>query len=82
MPGEFQYEVFLSHSAKDKAVVRPLAERLAGDEERLVLLAMHQTLVGEGAGPRLIELDGNGHGQYPPGRERLFSGAKERCRFQ
>ena len=55
---------------------------LAGDEERLVLLAMHQTLVGEGAGPRLIELDGNGHGQYPPGRERLFSGAKERCRFQ
>ncbi len=28
MPEEFQYDVFLSHSAKDKAVVRPLAERL------------------------------------------------------
>jgi hypothetical protein len=28
MGQEFQYDVFLSHSAKDKAVVRPLAERL------------------------------------------------------
>ncbi len=28
MPDEFQYDVFLSHSTKDKAVVRPLAERL------------------------------------------------------
>jgi hypothetical protein len=31
MPTEFQFEVFLSHSAKDKAVVRPLAERLRQD---------------------------------------------------
>ena len=31
MPDEFQYDVFLSHSAKDKAVVRPLAERLRQD---------------------------------------------------
>jgi hypothetical protein len=31
MPDEFQYDVFLSHSAKDKAVVRPLAERLQAD---------------------------------------------------
>lgn len=31
MPGDFQYDVFLSHSAKDKAVVRPLAERLRQD---------------------------------------------------
>ena len=31
MPGEFPYDVFLSHSAKDKAVVRPLAERLRAD---------------------------------------------------
>ena len=31
MPTEFQYDVFLSHSAKDKAVVRPLAERLRQD---------------------------------------------------
>ena len=32
MPDEFQFDVFLSHSAKDKAVVRPLAERLRADE--------------------------------------------------
>ena len=31
MPGEFKYDVFLSHSAKDKVVVRPLAERLRQD---------------------------------------------------
>ena len=31
MPSEFQYDLFLSHSAKDKAVVRPLAERLRQD---------------------------------------------------
>ena len=30
MEQQFQYDVFLSHSAKDKAVVRPLAERLRG----------------------------------------------------
>ena len=28
MPNDFQYDVFLSHSAKDKAVVRLLAEWL------------------------------------------------------
>ena len=31
MPDEFPYDGFLSHSAKDKAVVRPLAERLRAD---------------------------------------------------
>jgi len=31
MPDEFPDDVFLSHSAKDKAVVRPLAERLRAD---------------------------------------------------
>ena len=31
MPDDFPYDVFLSHSAKDKAVVRPLAERLRKD---------------------------------------------------
>jgi hypothetical protein len=31
MGQDFQYNVFLSHSAKDKAVVRPLAERLRQD---------------------------------------------------
>jgi len=28
MPSQFHYDVFLSHSSKDKAAVRPLAERL------------------------------------------------------
>ena len=31
MPDAFQYDLFLNHSAKDKAVVRPLAERLRKD---------------------------------------------------
>jgi hypothetical protein len=31
MPDQFQYDVFLSHSTKDKAVVRPLAERFRAD---------------------------------------------------
>src|SRR6185436_13294232 len=31
MPDVFPYDVFLSHSAKDKAVVRPLAGRLRKD---------------------------------------------------
>ena len=31
MPDEFTCDVFLSHSAKDKAVVRPLVERLRAD---------------------------------------------------
>ena len=31
MPDEFPCDVFLSHSAQDKAVVRPLAERLRAD---------------------------------------------------
>ena len=31
MPDDVPYDVFLSHSAKDKAVLRPLAERLRAD---------------------------------------------------
>ena len=31
MDAQFPYDVFLSHSAKDKAVVRPLAARLRKD---------------------------------------------------
>ncbi|MCX6925140.1 MAG: hypothetical protein NT154_18290 [Verrucomicrobia bacterium] len=31
MPDDSKFDVFLSHSAKDKAVVRPLAERLRKD---------------------------------------------------
>jgi TIR domain len=35
MPDELPYNVFLSHSAKDKPVVRPVAERLRRDELRV-----------------------------------------------
>jgi hypothetical protein len=31
MPDEFQYDVFLSHSAKDNAVLRAVAKRLRAD---------------------------------------------------
>ncbi|HSS76033.1 MAG TPA: toll/interleukin-1 receptor domain-containing protein, partial [Thermoanaerobaculia bacterium] len=37
MPDDFKYDVFLSHSAKDKAVVRPIAERLRTDGLRVWL---------------------------------------------
>ena len=32
MPGDFKYDVFLSYSAKDKKVVREIAERLKNDK--------------------------------------------------
>lgn len=35
MTDDFQYDVFLSHSSQDKAVVRPLAERLRSDGLRV-----------------------------------------------
>ncbi len=35
MSDEFPYDVFLSHSAKDKAVVRAVAERLRKDGMRV-----------------------------------------------
>jgi len=35
MPSEFQYDVFLSHNAKDKPRVRRLAERLSEARLRL-----------------------------------------------
>ena len=31
MPEDFKYDVFLNHSSNDKAVVRPIAERLKKD---------------------------------------------------
>ncbi len=35
MPDSFQYDVFLSHSSKDKAVVRELGEQLKRDGLRV-----------------------------------------------
>lgn len=37
MADEFTYDVFLSHSSKDKAIVRPIAERLRDDGLRVWL---------------------------------------------
>ena len=36
MPDEFLYDVLLSHSAKDKAVVRPQAERVRADGVKVI----------------------------------------------
>jgi TIR domain len=46
MADEFQYGVFLSHSARDKAVVRELAARLQQDDVR-VWLAGEQIQPGD-----------------------------------
>src|SRR5919107_1086517 len=35
MADDFRYDVFLSHSSKDKTIVRPLAERLRADGLRV-----------------------------------------------
>jgi hypothetical protein len=35
MPDDFKYDIFLSHSSKDKEVVRAVAERLRGDGLRI-----------------------------------------------
>jgi hypothetical protein len=35
MDDQFKYDVFLSHSSKDKDIVRPLAERLRADGLRV-----------------------------------------------
>ncbi len=35
MPNDFKYDVFLSHSAKDKPVVRELTNRLKKDKLRV-----------------------------------------------
>lgn len=37
MSENFTYDVFLSHSSKDKEVVRPIAERLKADGVRVLL---------------------------------------------
>jgi len=37
MPDDFTHDVFLSHSSKDKAVVRAVAERLRADGLRVWL---------------------------------------------
>ncbi len=54
MPGSFQYDVFLCHSAKDKAVLCPLAERLRKDglkvwfDEWEIPVAVSRQIVSQG----------------------------------
>ena len=64
MADAFQYDVFLSHSAKDKAVVRPLAERLRADGVKVwfdewvlkpVVPLAHR--MGEGSGVRAAKIE-------------------------
>jgi len=67
---DFQYDVFLSHSAKDKAVVRPLAERLRADG--LKVRACPAKPPGEGGGDEweLPSPPGAGEGGRRPGEGR------------
>ena len=60
----FPHDVFLSHSSKDKAAVRPLAERLRADGVKVwfdewvlepVVPLAHQ--MGEGAGVRAAKIE-------------------------
>ena len=55
MADDFNYDVFLSHSAKDKAVVRAVAQRLRGDGLR-VWLDEWEIRPGDSIAPR-ISLD-------------------------
>lgn len=54
MTNEFQYDVFLSHSAKDKAVVRELAARLKKDGVR-VWLDEEQIIPGDNIPAKIEE---------------------------
>lgn len=54
MPENFQYDVFLSHSSKDKDIVRPLAERLRKDGLR-VWFDEWQTRPGESISAKVEE---------------------------
>jgi hypothetical protein len=46
MADAFQYDVSLNHSAKDKAVVRPLAERLRKDGLKLAKFVIRHSSFG------------------------------------
>ena len=51
MPDELSYDVFLRHSAKDKQVVRDVAERLKKDgleQSRVLLLRISPTALASG----------------------------------
>jgi WD40 repeat protein len=54
MPDDFKYDVFLSHSAKDKDIVRPLAERLRSDGLR-VWFDEWELRAGDGVPARIEE---------------------------
>ena len=64
MADDFQYDVFLSHSAKDKAVVRGVAERPRGDglrvwldEWEILIDAPLAHPMGEGPGVRAAKIE-------------------------
>ena len=55
MADDFKYDAFLSHSAKDRAVVRPVAERLREDGLR-VWLDDREVLPSDNI-PQLLEIE-------------------------
>jgi len=48
MPDHFPYDIFLSHSAKDKAAVRPLAQRFRADGVKVIHKAEGRRMKDEG----------------------------------
>jgi hypothetical protein len=74
---EFYYDVFLSHSAKDKAVVRPLAERLRADALKLWFDEWELRSCSTLAGPKARNVTARPEG---PGRQvhKHFRGLKGR----
>ena len=57
MPDNFKYDVFLSHSSKDKPIVRELANRLNKDKLRVWFEESDSLSPGERAGVREEALD-------------------------
>jgi len=57
MPNDFKYDVFLSHSSKDKPVVRELANRLKKDKLRVWFDESDSLSPRERAGVREEALD-------------------------
>jgi ClpP class serine protease len=58
MPDDFRFDVFLSHSSKDKPVVRDIAERLKKDGVKYFLSTVKQ------ARPRVLNDAFNGAKMY------------------
>jgi hypothetical protein len=76
MGAEFQYDVFLSHSAKDKAGLQPPAERLRKDRLRVWPVAQQRPRKG-GFGEWVLRHDGRIPAKIAPPSLRGYGGTGE-----